>query len=123
MVAQVGLSTLPFGGIGTSGMGNYHGKYSFDTFSQVLPVSFRPALPGTDFGLARCHPYRGIKGWLLVNVLLKLPYVRSRTIAMSAALMGLGAFLWPSVDGFPNIMATMNGVLSRINKRSDKDDK
>lgn len=24
---------LPFGGLGNSGMGNYHGKYSFDTFS------------------------------------------------------------------------------------------
>lgn len=24
---------MPFGGIGTSGMGRYHGKYSFDTFS------------------------------------------------------------------------------------------
>ena len=24
---------LPFGGVGTSGMGNYHGKYTFDTFT------------------------------------------------------------------------------------------
>src|SRR5699024_6516876 len=24
---------LPFGGVGTSGMGSYHGKYSFNTFS------------------------------------------------------------------------------------------
>jgi len=24
---------LPFGGVGESGMGRYHGKYSFDTFS------------------------------------------------------------------------------------------
>ncbi|XP_072209695.1 aldehyde dehydrogenase family 3 member A2 isoform X1 [Excalfactoria chinensis] len=27
------LSTLPFGGVGNSGMGAYHGKHSFDTFS------------------------------------------------------------------------------------------
>ncbi|XP_011357329.1 fatty aldehyde dehydrogenase isoform X1 [Pteropus vampyrus] len=27
------LSSLPFGGVGSSGMGTYHGKYSFDTFS------------------------------------------------------------------------------------------
>ncbi|KAM4687231.1 aldehyde dehydrogenase family 3 member B1-like isoform 1-T2 [Rhinophrynus dorsalis] len=27
------LMSLPFGGIGDSGMGNYHGKFSFDTFS------------------------------------------------------------------------------------------
>ncbi|XP_075575532.1 aldehyde dehydrogenase family 3 member A2-like isoform X2 [Pelecanus crispus] len=27
------LSTLPFGGVGNSGMGAYHGQYSFETFS------------------------------------------------------------------------------------------
>ena len=27
------VPTLPFGGVGGSGMGSYHGKYSFDTFS------------------------------------------------------------------------------------------
>ena len=29
---------LPFGGIGASGMGAYHGKFSFDTFSHAKPV-------------------------------------------------------------------------------------
>ena len=29
---------LPFGGVGQSGMGAYHGKYSFDTFSHYKPV-------------------------------------------------------------------------------------
>jgi aldehyde dehydrogenase (NAD+) len=36
-------SSLPFGGVGASGMGNYHGKASFDTFSHkksVLNKSF-----------------------------------------------------------------------------------
>ncbi|XP_046300983.1 aldehyde dehydrogenase family 3 member B1 isoform X2 [Marmota monax] len=27
------LASLPFGGVGASGMGRYHGKFSFDTFS------------------------------------------------------------------------------------------
>ena len=27
------VETLPFGGVGYSGMGAYHGKYNFDTFS------------------------------------------------------------------------------------------
>lgn len=27
------LPSLPFGGVGTSGLGSYHGKFSFDTFS------------------------------------------------------------------------------------------
>uniref|UniRef100_A0A8C0DLW6 Aldehyde dehydrogenase family 3 member A2 n=1 Tax=Balaenoptera musculus TaxID=9771 RepID=A0A8C0DLW6_BALMU len=31
------LSSLPFGGVGSSGMGAYHGKHSFDTFSHQRP--------------------------------------------------------------------------------------
>ena len=27
------VTTLPFGGVGTSGFGTYHGKHSFETFS------------------------------------------------------------------------------------------
>jgi aldehyde dehydrogenase (NAD+) len=43
-VIQVGVSSLPFGGVGDSGMGSYHGKAGFDTFSHyksVLQNSFR----------------------------------------------------------------------------------
>ncbi|KAI6685510.1 hypothetical protein NL676_031423 [Syzygium grande] len=36
--------TLPFGGIGESGMGNYHGKFSFDTFSHNKAVVRRSFL-------------------------------------------------------------------------------
>ncbi|KAL9979597.1 hypothetical protein ACROYT_G017278 [Oculina patagonica] len=32
-VVHAAVSTLPFGGVGGSGMGAYHGKYSFDSFS------------------------------------------------------------------------------------------
>lgn len=32
-VVHPGVSELPFGGVGASGMGNYHGKRSFDAFS------------------------------------------------------------------------------------------
>jgi aldehyde dehydrogenase (NAD+) len=31
-------SELPFGGVGNSGMGQYHGKYSFDTFSHIKSI-------------------------------------------------------------------------------------
>jgi coniferyl-aldehyde dehydrogenase len=30
--------SLPFGGIGPSGIGHYHGKWGFDTFSKLKPV-------------------------------------------------------------------------------------
>lgn len=41
-------SNLPFGGVGASGIGRYHGKYSFDTFSHqksIIKKSFWPDIP------------------------------------------------------------------------------
>ncbi|MBK7427921.1 MAG: aldehyde dehydrogenase family protein [Saprospiraceae bacterium] len=35
---QVATTTLPFGGVGNSGMGSYHGKFGFETFSHMKPV-------------------------------------------------------------------------------------
>jgi len=35
------FSSLPFGGTGSSGMGRYHGKFSFQTFSHQKPVVYR----------------------------------------------------------------------------------
>ncbi|WP_016951420.1 aldehyde dehydrogenase family protein [Anabaena sp. PCC 7108] len=37
-VMQFGISSLPFGGVGDSGIGSYHGKASFDTFSHYKSV-------------------------------------------------------------------------------------
>lgn len=42
-IMHIGISELPFGGVGNSGIGSYHGKASFDTFSHqksVLKKSF-----------------------------------------------------------------------------------
>jgi coniferyl-aldehyde dehydrogenase len=35
---HVGQHDLPFGGVGESGMGHYHGREGFDTFSKLRPV-------------------------------------------------------------------------------------
>lgn len=42
VVMQVGIPELPFGGVGNSGMGAYHGKAGFDTFSHQRAVLQRP---------------------------------------------------------------------------------
>ena len=42
VVMQVGVPDLPFGGVGASGMGTYHGKAGFDTFSHLRSVLRRP---------------------------------------------------------------------------------
>lgn len=39
---QIAPPSLPFGGVGESGIGNYHGKYSFDTFSHQRTVCYSP---------------------------------------------------------------------------------
>ncbi|XP_011653786.1 aldehyde dehydrogenase family 3 member H1 [Cucumis sativus] len=38
---HLAVSTLPFGGVGESGMGAYHGKFSFDAFSHKKAVLYR----------------------------------------------------------------------------------
>ncbi|KAM1201003.1 hypothetical protein FF1_017333 [Malus domestica] len=40
-VLHVSISGLPFGGVGESGMGSYHGKFSFDGFSHRKAVLYR----------------------------------------------------------------------------------
>jgi aldehyde dehydrogenase (NAD+) len=37
----LGVDTLPFGGIGNSGMGSYRGKYGFIEFSHAKSVLIR----------------------------------------------------------------------------------
>jgi aldehyde dehydrogenase (NAD+) len=41
-VLHAGVHTLPFGGVGPSGMGAYHGRNSFETFSHRKAVLFKP---------------------------------------------------------------------------------
>ncbi|BFM40206.1 aldehyde dehydrogenase [Synechocystis sp. LKSZ1] len=41
-IMHLGVTDLPFGGVGPSGMGQYHGKASFDTFSHFKSVLKRP---------------------------------------------------------------------------------
>ena len=41
-IMHVGVNELPFGGVGDSGIGSYHGKASFDTFSHQKSVLKMP---------------------------------------------------------------------------------
>jgi aldehyde dehydrogenase (NAD+) len=43
VMLQIAVPTLPFGGVGPSGMGAYHGKTSFDTFSHRKSVFTKPS--------------------------------------------------------------------------------
>lgn len=56
VVVQLAVSTMPFGGVGASGMGRYHGKASFETFSHQKSVLDKSFL--VDLTL-RYPPYQG----------------------------------------------------------------
>ncbi len=59
---HLAVSDLPFGGVGPSGMGSYHGKWGFDTFSHHKAVLTRP----TRFDPPLTYPpYGRVKSWLL----------------------------------------------------------
>ncbi|MBD2387381.1 aldehyde dehydrogenase [Cylindrospermum sp. FACHB-282] len=66
-ILQFNVSSLPFGGVGNSGVGSYHGKASFDTFSHYKSVLHNPFW--LDIKL-RYAPYKGKLPWL--SQLLKL---------------------------------------------------
>lgn len=46
VIYHVGCNTLPFGGVGTSGMGAYHGEAGFRTFSHMKPVFYQTRING-----------------------------------------------------------------------------
>ena len=59
VIIHVASSLMPFGGVGASGMGSYHGKKSFETFTHYrsmvkkatwldLPIRYRPYSPERD---------------------------------------------------------------------------
>ncbi|CAM2929645.1 aldehyde dehydrogenase family protein [Skermania piniformis] len=65
LMFQVLVTDLPFGGVGNSGMGTYHGKWGFDTFSHRKSVVRKPSRPDPDI---LYPPYTTIKKWLLRRV-------------------------------------------------------
>ena len=46
---HVGQHDLPFGGVGDSGMGHYHGYEGFVTFSKMRPVFYQAPFSAVKF--------------------------------------------------------------------------
>src|SRR5690625_1934065 len=62
-LAHVGSPTMPFGGVGASGMGAYHGRAGLQAFTHAKPVVHKPLRPDT---LRLVYPpYRGLRRGLL----------------------------------------------------------
>ena len=41
-IIHLATEAMPFGGVGESGMGNYHGRYGFETFSHLKSIVDKP---------------------------------------------------------------------------------
>uniref|UniRef100_A0A182TL24 Aldehyde dehydrogenase domain-containing protein n=1 Tax=Anopheles melas TaxID=34690 RepID=A0A182TL24_9DIPT len=89
-------AALPFGGVGPSGMGSYHGKYSFDTFvhkKSCLTKDFNPI--GEKLAASRYPPYSESKLSFLSTLLKKrqginlhfLPYLLMFGIGVASTLV------------------------------------
>ena len=66
-IMHLATSHLPFGGVGSSGMGSYHGKASFDTFTHYRSVVKKGSWPDLSM---RYHPYTEGK-WSIVRRILR----------------------------------------------------
>uniref|UniRef100_T1GL47 Aldehyde dehydrogenase domain-containing protein n=1 Tax=Megaselia scalaris TaxID=36166 RepID=T1GL47_MEGSC len=72
VVFHVAVDSLPFGGVGYSGMGNYHGKFGYDTFTHkksCLKKNFNGL--GEFLASGRYPPYSEKKTSILANLLAK----------------------------------------------------
>lgn len=61
---QVTTAKLPFGGVGSSGMGAYHGRFGFEEFSHRKTVMTKPTRPDVS---AMIYPPYTEKAWKLAR--------------------------------------------------------
>ena len=59
-VLHVAVPELPFGGVGESGMGAYHGQAGFDRFSHLKSVLSKPTRPDPPVLYPPVHPHQAL---------------------------------------------------------------
>ena len=64
---HAGVEDLPFGGVGASGMGHYHGREGFETFSKLKPVMYQSRWNA----MWLLNPPYGKRAKAMINLLLK----------------------------------------------------
>jgi acyl-CoA reductase-like NAD-dependent aldehyde dehydrogenase len=93
-IVHLSVETLPFGGVGASGMGAYHGRYTFLTFSHAKSILVRGfGAVGEYLGSSRYPPYAA---WKVGRMQLLL---KNRKFPL-ARLMGLLPYLACFIAGW-----------------------
>ena len=95
VIVQMSVETLPFGGVGASGYGAYHGRYTFDLFSHKKSVLIRDfGFIGENLGKFRYPPYTEGKLHTAKNLLKRRNFPAFPTQAfLCFVFMGIGAGL------------------------------
>lgn len=105
--ASYKLNVGCLGGVGNSGMGNYHGKYSFDTFSHEKAVLQKSQMIDQSIFFkgalaARFPPYTPLKVFLLkiVSAPVVEKLINAAIPAGSAAIKLFCAYLLLNLLGY-----------------------
>jgi len=97
------VHTLPFGGVGPSGSGAYHGKLSFDAFSHQKSVMVKNQGLET-VNTIRYPPYSQTKTTWITRLMMEKPHSSTHhitTFLMKAAVLGL--ILAATSKAFPQL--------------------
>ncbi|XP_035732764.1 aldehyde dehydrogenase, dimeric NADP-preferring-like isoform X1 [Vespa mandarinia] len=90
-IIQYSVETLPFGGVGSSGMGAYHGKYTFDTFVHKKGCLIKDYnIIGEKLAGSRYPPYSDTKLNMLLSLVAKRPDIPGIKYLPHLILFGLG---------------------------------
>ncbi|XP_015118065.1 fatty aldehyde dehydrogenase isoform X1 [Diachasma alloeum] len=93
-IMQFAVDSLPFGGVGASGMGAYHGKATFDTFvhkKSVLVKNYNPIAEA--LASARYPPYSDRKLTFLGLLVAKRPDIPGIKYLPHLIMFGLGVIV------------------------------
>jgi acyl-CoA reductase-like NAD-dependent aldehyde dehydrogenase len=110
------IPDFPFTGLGTSGIGAYTGKYSFDAFTHKRPTMYHILHKAFEHANFRYHPHGKVKGHVLCGVIRYLPNVpvlslRTKLCLMSGLALAIHSH-W-SVRKSANDLADMLEYLAR----------
>jgi aldehyde dehydrogenase (NAD+) len=86
---------LPFGGVGPAGMGAYHGKFGFDTFSHTKAVLTQPTW--IDLGKLRYPPFSTAqlkRLEMLIGALPALPSIGLKDVAIMGLSVAVALLSW-----------------------------
>ncbi|CAG9767456.1 unnamed protein product [Ceutorhynchus assimilis] len=95
-ISHIMTENLPFGGVGQSGLGNYHGKYGFDTFTHKKGVLVKDFSAISEMALSLRYPPYSDQKTQIINTILKKRKSLLKfewLISISIFLLGMGLAL------------------------------